>query len=254
MTIYLYVKTHCVTGLKYLGQTTSDPFLYHGSGVYWISHLNKHGYNYNTVVLRECQDKKELKEWGLYYSHLWNVVESNEWANLKEECGDGGRQSKEVRKKISEAGKGRVPWNKGISIWDDDNRKRISNQNKLRGKQSIETITKRAISNTGKKRNKTAIDNLTYARRKRAETEIVSQETKNKMSQSAKKRGFNGYGFKKGDVSHNAKIYQILDIDNNKVFEIFSLRKWCLENKISYGSIWKAFKNGKDFKGFRKVS
>lgn len=92
MTIYtLYVKTHKITGLKYLGQTSQkDPHKYPGSGKYWISHLNKHGYDYTTEVLHECQSKEELKEQGLYYSNIWNVVESNTWANLKPESGIGG--------------------------------------------------------------------------------------------------------------------------------------------------------------------
>jgi hypothetical protein len=90
MTIYLYVKTHRKTGLKYLGKTEkSDPHAYKGSGKYWINHIKNHGYDVETEIIRECQTHAELKEWGLYYTNLWNVVESDEWANLKEECGDG---------------------------------------------------------------------------------------------------------------------------------------------------------------------
>jgi hypothetical protein len=89
--IYLYKKTHRVTGLKYLGKTTSkNPHKYQGSGVYWTKHINKHGNDCDTEILKECKSKDELKEWGLYYSKLWNVVESTDWANLKMEMGDGG--------------------------------------------------------------------------------------------------------------------------------------------------------------------
>ena len=92
MTIYLYVKTHNKTGLKYLGQTSAkDPHKYSGSGVYWKLHLKKHGYDYTTEILKECQSKEELKNLGTYYSNLWNVIESEEWANLKIEQGDGGQ-------------------------------------------------------------------------------------------------------------------------------------------------------------------
>jgi hypothetical protein len=35
----LYVKTHNITGLKYFGKTTNDPFKYKGSGKYWLDHL-----------------------------------------------------------------------------------------------------------------------------------------------------------------------------------------------------------------------
>ena len=90
MTIYLYKKTHNKTGLNYLGKTTQDPFTYKGSGKRWGNHINKHGYDVTTEILRECQTNEEVKEWGLYYSALWNIVESRDWANLKEEYGDGG--------------------------------------------------------------------------------------------------------------------------------------------------------------------
>lgn len=91
---YLYKKTHNITGLKYLGQTTSkDPYAYPGSGVYWTSHLKIHGNNCTTEILRECSTKKELVYWGKYYSDLWNVVNDGQWANLIEEKGTGGDNS-----------------------------------------------------------------------------------------------------------------------------------------------------------------
>lgn len=153
MTIYLYKKIHIITGLKYLGKTTAkDPHRYTGSGVYWKSHLKIHGEYYTTEILKECSTEKELRHWGKYYSDLWNVVDSPEWANLKEEVGDGGRQSEEVRKRIGKAGKGRIPWNKGKQVWSEKERKRIGEQNKLRGPQSVETISKRVSKNIGKKR------------------------------------------------------------------------------------------------------
>jgi hypothetical protein len=104
MTIYLYKKTHKDTGLKYLGKTIAkDPYLYPGSGLYWKHHLEKHGNNVETEVLRECQTEDELKEWGQYYSKLWNVVESKEWANLIEEAGPGGYWSIESKQKLSKS-------------------------------------------------------------------------------------------------------------------------------------------------------
>lgn len=92
MTIYyLYIKTHNKTGLKYLGQTKrKDPHKYPGSGKYWQSHLKTHGKDYTTEILHECQSVDELREKGLHYSQLWDVVKSNDWANLKEESGEGG--------------------------------------------------------------------------------------------------------------------------------------------------------------------
>jgi len=94
MNIYLYVKTHNITGLKYLGKTSNgDPINYRGSGTYWMKHLKVHGYDVTTEIIKECKTNDEIKEWGIYYSRLWNVVESKEWANLCEESGDGGYRS-----------------------------------------------------------------------------------------------------------------------------------------------------------------
>lgn len=90
MIIYLYKKTHNKTGLNYLGKTTQqDPYRYQGSGTYWRLHIAKHGYDVTTEILKECATNDEVKEWGIHYSNLWNVVESDDWANLREEMGDG---------------------------------------------------------------------------------------------------------------------------------------------------------------------
>lgn len=116
MTIYLYVKTHNKTGLKYLGKTTAkDPHKYKGSGTYWISHIKKHGYDVKTEIIQECLNVNEVAEWGIYYSNLWNIVDSSEWANLKPESGDGGSPPRDIetKMKISAVMKGRPAHNKG---------------------------------------------------------------------------------------------------------------------------------------------
>ena len=96
MTIYLYVKTHNKTGLKYLGKTTKeDPHAYHGSGADWKVHLKEHGIDYTTTIIRECQTKEELYQWGRHYSNLWNVATSAEWANRIPETGGGGNHTEE---------------------------------------------------------------------------------------------------------------------------------------------------------------
>jgi hypothetical protein len=117
MTIYyLMIKTHNITGLKYLCQTKQkDPFIYTGSGVFWKSHLKKHGVNISTTILLETTDRNKLKELGRAYSKFYNVVRSKEWANKIPEtgggpgwkCGDGSHtKSEKFRKFISESQKG----------------------------------------------------------------------------------------------------------------------------------------------------
>jgi hypothetical protein len=92
--IYLYIKTQNNTGLKYLGKTENDPFVYLGSGKYWLRHLKKHGYDITTEIIYESDNKEDIKGAGIYYSLFYNIVESDQWANLKLEEGDGGDTSK----------------------------------------------------------------------------------------------------------------------------------------------------------------
>lgn len=91
--IYLYLKTHNVTGIKYLGKTTRDPFKYKGSGKYWKRHLSVHGHDVTTHILAECSSAAELRVVGEYYSKLFDVVNDPTYANLRDETGDGGDTS-----------------------------------------------------------------------------------------------------------------------------------------------------------------
>jgi len=86
---YLYKKTRRITGLQYLGQPSKNPFKYEGSGVDWTLHIQDYGYDVDTEILLETDNKEEMKSAGRYYSKLWNVAESNNWANRIPETGGG---------------------------------------------------------------------------------------------------------------------------------------------------------------------
>ena len=126
---YLYKKTHKITNLKYLGFTKKDPYKYKGSGTRWLFHLKKHGYDIETEILHETTNRDKIQQLGEYYSKLWNVVYSAEWANLKPETGEGGgvpgmnkgKPRPEEHKDAMRAGWERIkqdgyqPWSKGIT-------------------------------------------------------------------------------------------------------------------------------------------
>ena len=107
--IYLYLKIHNKTGLKYLGKTTKDPNVYKGSGVYWLNHLKIHGYDVTTHILKECINNEQCKFWGKYYSDLYDVVSSSDFANLIEETGTGGVPTNAFKP-------GHTPWSKGKKL------------------------------------------------------------------------------------------------------------------------------------------
>lgn len=174
--IYLYLKTHNTTGLKYLGKTVRDPFKYKGSGSYWKHHIRKYGYDVTTEILFQTEDKEEFKEKGLYYSKLWNVVESKEFANLVYEQGEGGiagaSRPEWVRKKISKAHQGKKA-SKETKLILSEAHKGIKHSKETRKKMSKshsnisdETRKKLSIANSGR---------------------IFTEEHKRKISESNKK-------------------------------------------------------------------
>jgi hypothetical protein len=90
----LYIKQHTITGLRYFGKSIKyDIDEYHGSGTYWKRHINKHGKDH--IITEWMSDwfhnEKEIKEFALAFSEIFDIVNSKEWTNLKEENGmEGG--------------------------------------------------------------------------------------------------------------------------------------------------------------------
>lgn len=152
---YLYLKI-APSKLMYLGKREKkDVFTsYLGSGSYWKLHLKKHNYTSKdiiTYVLFETYDSLEFKKIATYYSNLWNIVESKNFANLCNETGEKGlsNPSLETRNKISYASSNR----------------------------SAETIQKIINGNKGKKRTKEVKEKISITNKNR------SLETREKLRQ-----------------------------------------------------------------------
>jgi len=100
---YILLKTHNVTGKKYLCKHVScyenSCYKYTGSGVYWKRHIAKHGDDIGTEILARCKSAEEVAIVGLEFSNKFNVVESNDYANLIPENGQGGAEPVKFRKK-----------------------------------------------------------------------------------------------------------------------------------------------------------
>lgn len=203
ITYYLCVKTHQKTGLKYLCQTKSaDPYNYKGSGTNWQKHLKEYGNVHTTEILRECYTKEELKKYGLYYSSLWNVVESDDWANLKPEDGGGGwyltgdknpQKRKDIREKTSlgmkkyllenprseERKKQHSEWNK--SYWTAE--RKIQHINCLKNRKNTNgTVAVTDLDGIGKRIPKIEYDTMTK------NSNIMLQEYVSAVSNEANRR------------------------------------------------------------------
>ena len=175
---YLYIKTHNVTGLKYFGKTTKDPFKYKGSGRHWLSHIKLHGNDVTTEILGFYSSKELCKTAALKFSTDNNIVQSSQWANMIVENGlDGGKtirtykpMSEESKNKLSRSLKGRKPWNKNTKGLTPGNRHPKTQETKEKLRKSLK----------GRPRSKESIEKGRQSNRGR----IVSEETKRKISES----------------------------------------------------------------------
>ena len=213
MTIYIYIKTHRVTGLKYFGKTIEeDPYNYKGSGLYWKSHIKKHGYNVETEIVGSFENLNEASEFAIKFSKENNIVESDEWANLMEENCHYGLpfgfvHSEETRKKLSKTNKGRkIEWSEKIS-------------NALKGRKLSEEH-RRHVSE-GHKGKYTRENNPNFGRKH-------SKEARENMRQAhlGKPNPKSGMG--------NAETWIVIS-PNGEEQEIFNLCKFCRENNLSKG-------------------
>jgi len=112
---YLYIKQHSITGLKYFGKTTRNPYTYNGSGKHWIRHINKHGKEHiKTLWVSEPYTDTSIVEVALKFSADNDIVKSKEWANIDPENGldgspSGAKRSDETKAKQSALRKGTHP-------------------------------------------------------------------------------------------------------------------------------------------------
>jgi hypothetical protein len=90
--------------LKYFGKTVQDPLKYSGSGLFWTRHLKVHGNDVSTEVIGFFESEEACTEAALRFSRENDIVKSELWANLKEENGvDGwqpGPMSEEMKDKL----------------------------------------------------------------------------------------------------------------------------------------------------------
>lgn len=91
----LYIKqcSHC--HLKYFGKSSQkDLHNYRGSGIYWTKHLDRHNASSKHLWNSEWYYDTSIIRFAKKFSAINNIVESNEWANLRIEDGmDGGDTS-----------------------------------------------------------------------------------------------------------------------------------------------------------------
>lgn len=176
---YLYIKTQSVTGLKYLGYTKRDVNKYFGSGVYWNLHLSKHGYDITTEIIYQSENKEDIKSAGIYYSLFYDVVKSDNWANLIEEKADGSgaflgfKHKEESKRKISISKKGQTSWIGKTHKEESKLKMRIAKLGKKSSTKTKILLSKAKIGNKNALGNKNRLNKI--------HTEETKEKIRNKL-------------------------------------------------------------------------
>lgn len=181
---WLYIKRHKLTGLRYFGKTTKSLNVllnkYKGGGLRWARHIDKHGRDFVvTDWYRLFTDKDDCTEFALFFSEVENIVESDQWANIKPEDGLMGGNVKGYLQ-------GKTPWNKGKKQSKEHIAKRTGPQSeetkfkrsqsmlgKNTGKQSLDHVEKRISALRGKKQSEELIIKRTSGRKGKHQPKII---------------------------------------------------------------------------------
>lgn len=125
--IYRYLNIE--SGKSYVGQTVNpkDRFRQHlnSNKKDWHVDYKKYPYKYEYIVVEDNIPEDKLDEREIYWIDYYDSYHNG--YNLTE-GGQGCRLSEETKKKISEATKGRIPWNKGIPCSEETKRKSSEKQ------------------------------------------------------------------------------------------------------------------------------
>lgn len=214
----LYIKRHKVTGLKYFGKSTSNLIeSYNGSGKYWKTHIAKHGKEHVEHIWNSdwFYDKEEIKEFALAFSELFNIVESNEWANLIAENGlDGGDVSN---------------FREYLPFTEEQKAKLRKPRPNARKPKSAKTRAKMKIAQQN-----------------------MSDETKAKISAGNKDKPKSKEHIDK--AAYTRSMGWIITQPTGEVIKVINLSKFCKENKLSVGSLrGVSLGNRKQHKGYTCV-
>lgn len=209
------------------------------------SHVTKPHKNLKNIV---------VIEWGL--TDTWALIRERYYIRWfgRIDIGSG------ILRNLNDGGTGSggaVPWNKGKEMWSLEDRARIGRQNKARGPQTSDTIEKRVKKNTGKKRTAAQKQNLRNGRWGGDNSNWTpSEKSKIQMSQSRRAGVEAGTivphnkGVKMDCPAIGADHWRVKNLETNTESTIYSLRKFCEANGISYGALWKCAKAGRPHKGF----
>lgn len=201
--IHLYIKrcSHCE--LLYFGRTTSDPYTYPGSGVYWRRHLAKHKAHDVTIQVRSFKSQERCTKAALRFSERYNIVEARNpdgkkvWANhIAENGADGGSVagtlSKKSRAKMSANHAGRRIFNDGYRQYKLREGDPLIKELRLKPGRTTEACANISASLTGRIRSEEHKTNISAAKKGRSPNLTEEQRARRRFQSGGENNGMYG--------------------------------------------------------------
>lgn len=228
---YIYKITCTAGSFKgkfYYGQHTTDNLDdgYKGSGRLINDYYQKYPNDYIKEILAFYDSKEELNqaEYDIIHPYINNEI----CLNLVEggKVNTGYNLKEETKQKLSDAHKGKTPWNKGKhNIYSEETIKKIS-----------ESLSNRVGKNKGKKWSEEQKQKMSEAHKGQVpwnKGKSLSEETKKKISESKTGKSIQGHKLSeetKKKIGEANKGIKRSDDYKNKMSE--SIKNWWLQRKI----------------------
>lgn len=229
---FIYETTNLINGKKYIGQKKYDNNRmwpsYLGSGTTLRKAIKKYGKeNFKRIILAEAYSKEELDQLEIYYIAKFNAVKSRLYYNLAY-GGDGGSQTEESRKKISNSLKGRKM-----------NPEAVEKSRKSRIGLKVSEETKQKISKTRKEKKVAAGENHpNYGKHLSKETrERISKARKGSHPKHTKEGNENRARAlrEKNSGLNNNKTAPVICVETGEIF--IRMKDACEKYNLSVGNL-----------------
>lgn len=218
---FLFLKQHTVTGKLYFGKTScNNPITYNGSGIHWKRHIRLHGEEHvETLWFCLFVNNEECVKFAVMYSGLQNIVNSEDYLNLKIENGlDGGSwlHTAETKQKLSD----------------------------LRQGKSLSSTTKQKLSIAAKGKTRPISMYTDQWRDKQRASHLGRSDTLETFNRKSLAQS--------GSNNPRAKIWKLLS-ENGTSFEVKGLIPWCKDHGIIPGTLRANSKKNLFHKGFKLI-
>lgn len=184
----IYKIENLINGKKYIGKDSKNNPSYLGSGKYLKLAIKKYGRSsFKKTIIEICNSIEELNTREIYWLQLFNCKNSVEYYNATDTitpCRTGKPLTKEHKKKISEANKGKIMPPKTEEGIKRQVESKIKNGNNRHSEETKAKMSKASLGKAKSAEHKRSMSECRLGKK----TQPCSEEKKRKIYESQQKK------------------------------------------------------------------